>query len=483
MNVSHALDRHVALIGFMGAGKTTLGIELAEKIGRPFLDVDADVQLRTGRTVTELFAERGEAQFRVLETVSTVDALRHRRPSVLALGGGALETETVRKELAAHALTVLLEVEVDVAWERVQQARDRPLARDPERFRALYAERRAAYEAAADAYARDVDDAVLAAAGVHVGAGSLERLGELVPGGDVALVTEPWVAGIHGAEAQLALGERLVSTHELPRGEAAKTVDACGQLWEDLRLDRSGTLVALGGGSVTDAAGFVAATYLRSVDWVPVPTTLVGQVDAAIGGKTALDLPAGKNLVGAFHWPARVVADPVVLETLPEAERRTGMAEAVKTGLLAGAALWELPDPDLVRRAAAYKSALCLRDPHDRGPRAVLNLGHTFAHALEAGAGYELSHGDAVALGLTAALRLSEQELGLDPSVREEVERVLEPRPVAADAVRAWTALQRDKKAVRGRARLVLLEAPGRPVAGVDLPDADVRTALDALIR
>ena len=468
----------------MAAGKTTLGFELAERIGRPFLDVDAHLQLRTGRTVTELFVERGEAEFRVLETVSTVDALRNRRPSVLALGGGALGTEAVRTELAAHALTVLLEVDVDVAWERVQQAGDRPLARDPERFRALYEERRGLYEAAADAYARDVDDAVLAAAGVHVEVGCLERLGELVPGdGEVALVTEPWVAGIHGAEAQLALRDRLVSTHELARGEAAKTVASCERLWEELRLDRSGTLVALGGGSVTDAAGFVAATYLRSIGWVPVPTTLVGQVDAAIGGKTALDLPAGKNLVGAFHWPARVVADPALLETLAPAERRTGMAEVVKTGLLAGEALWEQTDPDLVRRAAAYKSALCLRDPHDRGPRAVLNLGHTFAHALEAGADYELSHGDAVALGLTAALRLSEQQLGLDPSVREEVERVLEPRPVSADHERAWAALGRDKKASGGRARLVLLEAPGRPVAGVELPDDDVRTALDALIE
>jgi shikimate kinase/3-dehydroquinate synthase len=225
-----------------------------------------------------------------------------------------------------------------------------------------------------------------------------------------------------------------------------------------------------------DAAGFVAATYLRGIDWVPVPTTVVGQVDAAIGGKTALNLPEGKNLVGAFHWPTRAVVDPAVLETLPEGERRGGLAEVVKTGLLAGAPLWELPDPDLVRRCAAFKTALCLRDPFDRGPRAALNLGHTFAHALEAAAGYEqLTHGEAVALGLLAALTLS----GLDTA---DVERVLRPRPVHVDPERAWAALRRDKKIRNGRVSLVLLEAPGRPLVGVEVPEADARRALDGLI-
>ncbi len=209
-------------------------------------------------------------------------------------------------------------------------------------------------------------------------------------------------------DAQLALGTRLAQTHELPPGEEAKTLAALDRLWQDLRLDRSGTIVALGGGCTTDAAGFAAATYLRGIAWVPVPTSLVAQVDAAIGGKTAIDLPQGKNLVGAFHWPARTVIDPALLETLPDAQRLEGMAEVVKTGLLAGEPFWELPDDELVRRCAAFKAAICLRDPHERGERAVLNLGHTFAHALEAAAGYEgLTHGRAVALGLLAALRLS----------------------------------------------------------------------------
>jgi shikimate kinase / 3-dehydroquinate synthase len=283
------------------------------------------------------------------------------------------------------------------------------------------------------------------------------------------------VGGIHGAATQVALGARVVSAHEVPAGEEAKTVATAERLWREPRLDRGGILVALGGGCTTDVAGFVAATYLRGVDWVAVPTTLVGQVDAAIGGKTALNLPEGKNLVGAFHWPVRTIVDPALLATLPERERREGMTEVVKTGLLAGEPLWELPEPELVRRCAAFKAAVCLRDPLDRGDRALLNLGHTFAHALEAGSGGAVTHGQAVALGLLAALRLS----GLDTRT---VEEILRPRPVRADRERAWAALRRDKKVSDGRVRLVLLEAPGRPLVGVELPETEVRGALDALI-
>jgi shikimate kinase/3-dehydroquinate synthase len=267
----------------------------------------------------------------------------------------------------------------------------------------------------------------------------------------------------------------LASTHEVPRGEDAKTVATCKRLWLEMQLDRDGTLVALGGGCTTDVAGFVAATYLRGVDWIAVPTTLVGQVDAAIGGKTGINLPEGKNLVGAFHWPARTVIDPAVLETLPEDQRREGLAEVVKTGLLAGQPLWELSDAELVRRCAAYKTSLCLRDPFERGPRAELNLGHTFAHALEAGSGYKVSHGEAVGLGLLAALRLSGLPTG-------PVDEILKPRPVAADPERAWQALRRDKKGRAGRPRLVLLEALGRPRLGVELPEEEVRAALNGLI-
>jgi shikimate kinase / 3-dehydroquinate synthase len=459
----------------MGVGKSTVGREAARLLGRPFVDLDRTIEDETGRVVAQLFEERGEPAFRELEEELAVEALADPVPSVLALGGGAVTSERIRESLRERACTVWLEMDLADAWRRAAGPR-RPLAQDEAGFRALYDEREPLYRAVADARAQDVHDAVLAAGGVHVRAGALERLGALVPGdGPIALVADPRVAGIHGADAQLALGPRLATTHELPHGEAAKTLAACDALWQELTLDRGGTLVALGGGCTTDVAGFVAATYLRGVAWVPVPTTLVGQVDAAIGGKTAVNLPAAKNLVGAFYWPARVIVDPQLLETLPVEERRTGLAEVVKTGLLAGQPLWELPEPEQVRRCAAFKTSVCLRDPLDEGERAILNLGHTFAHALEAAGGYEVGHGRAVGLGLLAALRLS----GLDTSA---VEEALDPKPVRVDRERAWAALQRDKKAAGGRIRLVLLDRPGAPRWPAELPEDDVRQALDAII-
>jgi shikimate kinase / 3-dehydroquinate synthase len=466
--VAHALDRHVALIGFMGAGKTTLGRLAAHVLGRRFVDLDREIERSVQATIPELFEQRGEAEFRVLEREATLSALLNDRPAVLALGGGAVEAKSILRTLRKKALTVLVEVDPGTAWMRVG-ASARPLARDEERFRELFARREPVYAEAADAVATDVDGIVLAAAGITVEEGSLARLPELVPDGEVEIVGDARLLGLHRPPLEAPV-------HALRGGEEAKSIGAVERLWRELRLGREGTIVALGGGCATDAAGFAAATYMRGVDWVAVPTTLVGQVDAAIGGKTAVNLPEAKNLVGAFHWPVSTVIDPLLLETLPEGERRAGMAEVVKTGLLAGEPLWELPTPGLVRKCAAYKAAVCLRDPHERGERAVLNLGHTFAHALEAAGDYQRpSHGEAVALGLLAALRLS----GLETTA---VDEVLQPRPVQVNRDAAWAALARDKKARHGTPRLVLLEAPGKPLTGVELPEKEVRAALDELI-
>jgi shikimate kinase/3-dehydroquinate synthase len=452
----------------MGAGKSTLGSELARRLGRPFVDVDGEIERTT--SIAELFDADREADFRSEEARVAGEALTRRTPAVISLGGGAVETQSIRDALNEYAFTIAVDVDVETAWQRARGS-NRPLARDEAEFRTLYDRRAPLYAQASDAGATDLDDAVLAAAGIHFRPGALESLSSFVPGGSaVALVTDPHVGGIYGAVAQLGLGERLASVHEVPTGEEAKTVSVAERLWRELRLPRNGVLAALGGGCVTDVAGFVALTYLRGIRWVAIPTTLVGQVDAAIGGKTGVNLPEGKNLVGAFHWPARTVIDPNALDTLPEEQRREGMAEVVKTGLLAREPLWELSQPELVRSCAAFKAAVCLRDPYDRGERAMLNLGHTFAHALEAAAGYEgLTHGRAVSLGLLAALRLS----GRDTDV---VDSLLAPKPVRVDRERAWAALGRDKK--RG---LVLLDDSG-PRWDVQLPDDDVRRALDELI-
>jgi shikimate kinase/3-dehydroquinate synthase len=473
----NALGRHLALAGFMGSGKTTVGRVVAERLGRTFVDLDVEIERRVGAAIADLFAARGESGFRQLEEEVARDVLRDGRPGVVALGGGAVLSERTRDDLAARAFTVLLDVDPEVAWKRVEGG-DRPLAQEAHAFHALHRERQPLYEDVADACVRDVDGTLLAAGGVHVEIGAIDELGELVPGdGPVELVADAHVSGIHGIRAQVALGARDVEQHEVPAGEAAKTPAVLERLWTKLRIGRDGSLVALGGGSTTDVVGFAAATHMRGVPWTAVPTTLVGQVDAGMGGKTAIDLPGAKNAVGAFHWPARVVCDPSLLTTLPDDERRNGLAEVVKTGLLLGEPLWELREPEQVRACAAFKTAVCIQDPHDRGPRNQLNLGHTFGHALEAAAGYALPHGRAVALGLLAALRLS----GL-PGEARVVEDVLAPEPVRVDRDAAWAALARDKKAEGGSPRLVLLDAPGRPRWGVAVPEDDVRRALDELI-
>jgi shikimate kinase/3-dehydroquinate synthase len=461
----NALNRHLALVGFMGAGKSTLGREAADRLGRPFVDLDKRIEDETGSSIPELFVVRGEQGFRELEAEVVRAALASPSPAVLSLGGGAVTHPETRRALGATRV-VLVEIDVDLAWARVRGT-DRPLAQDEASFRQLFDERQPVYREVADAVARDADGVILAAGGVHHELGALDRLGELIPGeGPVALVSDSTVLGIYGARAQEALGRRLVSTHDLPAGEEAKSIEVLQRLWSELRLDRSGTIVALGGGCTTDVTGFAAATYLRGVPWVAVPSSLVGQVDAAIGGKTAIDIPEGKNLVGAFHWPRLVVIDELLLETLPERERRQGDAELVKTELLAGRELD-------VRGAAAYKTAVCLQDPHDRGVRAYLNLGHTFGHALEAAADFDLPHGEAVALGLLAALRLSGQDT-------DEVERRLGPKPVAVDADRAWEALLRDKKRSGDEINLVLLGDDGPYLES--RPAAQVRAELERLI-
>jgi len=450
-----ALGKHIAVAGFMGAGKSTVGARVAELTARPFVDLDALIERRQA-PIPELFA-RGEAEFRRIEEETLAEVLAGPE-AVIALGGGTVLSPLNRERLRARAFTVYLHVELETAWARVRGS-DRPLAQREDEFRRLYEQRQQAYEETADASAHDADGVLLRALGVVA-------RGSLVARRPVAVVADERVLELHGPP----LDGRV---HPVPAGEDAKTLAVVERLWSELEIGRDGTIVAFGGGSTTDVAGFVAATYLRGVRWVAVPTTLTGQVDAAIGGKTGINTADGKNLAGAFHFPQSVVIDPDVLRTLPEKERRSGMAEVVKTGLLAGREVWSLPEEEMIRACAAYKAGVVLSDPYEtEGRRAVLNLGHTFAHALEAGSGYRVAHGEAVALGLLAALRLS----GLPT---DAVEEVLRPEPVAADLDTAWSALGRDKK---GRGVFVLLEAPGKPVVAT-VPDEDARTALAALVR
>ena len=464
-----AFGRHIVLIGFMGAGKSTIAAEVARVTDRPFVDTDAEIERRHG-PIDELFI-RGENEFRRLEEEIVLEALAAAEPSVIAVGGGAVTWAPTRDRLRAVD-PYWVHVEVDEAWRRVASS-DRPLAKDEEAFRRLYEQRQDLYEDVADVGVVDAEDILLDALNIEIASGSIGWLGRRSGAGpaSVALIADERVLELHAPQ----LGERLASSHPIPSGEQAKSLAVVQRLWEELRIDRQGTVVGLGGGTTTDLAGFVAATYLRGVRWLTVPTTLLAQVDASIGGKTGINQAGVKNSVGAFHYPAGVFIDPDVLMTLPDHERRAGMAEVVKTALLAGSELWSEPDEEMVRGCAAFKAGVCLSDPFDEGRRAILNLGHTFAHALEAAAEHSVSHGDAVALGLLAALRLS----GLPTDV---VDDVLEPKPVRVDRSKAWAALERDKKRAGGKPSLVLLEGPGEPRSGVQLPDADIRRALDELI-
>jgi shikimate kinase / 3-dehydroquinate synthase len=448
-----AIGKHLALMGFMGAGKTTIGCEVAERTHRPFVDTDEEIERRFG-PIPELF-ERGEPEFRKIEEQVVAEALAG-PDAVIALGGGAVLSEKTRERLRARAFTVFLDVDADIAWERVRGS-DRPLAQTEQDFRELFEARERLYHQVLDAPAYDFADVLLAALATFVG-----------------------VAGFRGANV-VAADERVLALHpfdtetriiELPPGEQAKSLHVVERLWRELDLGRDGTIIAVGGGSTIDVVGFAAATYKRGVAWRGVPTTLTAMVDAAIGGKTGINTADGKNLAGAFHFPSSVVIQPEYLSTLPDEERRAGMAEVVKTGLLAGEELWSLSEVEMIRACAAYKAGVVLSDPYEReGRRTVLNLGHTFAHALEAGSGYRVRHGDAVALGLLAALRLSGQPT-------DAVDDVLAPKPVHADADVAWAALKRDKK---GEGAFVLLEAPGKPVV-TTIPDREARAALEALI-
>jgi shikimate kinase/3-dehydroquinate synthase len=483
----------IVLTGFMGAGKSTVGERLAEVLGRPFVDVDAVVEHEAGTTVAELFAREGESRFRELEAAASVRALRRDDAPVVALGGGALESAETRAMVQRVAFAAWLDVPTDVAFARTRAAAaTRPLAGDEAEFAARSAARRTAYAATASAIVDATAEPGLAAAAlaqsVWVREGISGRLGEVLAGRRSVLIADPAVA------ERVAHGQ--AATILVEGGEAAKTVASLERLWRGLaeaEATRATVVVCAGGGSLTDAGGLAAATFRRGLPWIALPTTVVGQVDASIGGKTGINVVA-KNDVGAFWRPEVVLGDPQLLTTLPAAARADGVAEIVKTALLAGGVLWDLVQSEplgdeVVRRCAGYKALVVAEDPTERGRRAVLNLGHTIGHGVEAAGGYgAFSHGQAVAVGLSAALWLSQRLRGLAPEVAAAAERLLADAglPLRApglevDAV--LDAMRHDKKRVGAAHRLVLLEAPGRPVRGVDVREDVLREAVERALR
>jgi shikimate kinase/3-dehydroquinate synthase len=515
MDVTLGQDRVVAIVGFMGAGKSTAARSVAESIpSHPggVIDVDDELERRAGRTIERIFAEDGEGRFREIEERLILELLAAPGTRVLALGGGALGSARVREALGPH-LVVWVDVDVNTAWARCRDTA-RPLAADRHRFARLHSDREPIYAAAADVIVpqeRSVRMAEVLAAleGLPTRASLLWAMSA---SGDYPAYIGPglldadvpfWPATVAGRRflvtdgtAGRLYGDRLPPLDgrvAIMPGEQSKTIAHAEIVWSELAragMTRADVVVALGGGVVGDLAGFCAATYQRGVRFVQVPTTLVAQVDSAYGGKTGVDLSEAKNYVGAYHQPKAVLADTDALATLPAAELAAGYAEVVKTALIAGGSLWELvrsgadPDsPEVVTACARTKLRIVARDERDGGVRQTLNLGHTVGHAIETVTGYATyRHGEAVALGLLAALRLS----GSD-ELRTEVAELLHARglpisltDVDPDAVVMATA--RDKKRVgEGPVPFVLLPEPGAAQPGSTVAPRELIAAVREL--
>ena len=341
---------------------------------------------------------------------------------------------------------------------------------------------------------------------ILVGDGLLDRadaFDQAIAARAVLVVTNDVVAPLYLERVRRALGSRRVESVVLPDGERHKTLDAVARVIDALvaaRVNRDGCVVALGGGVVGDVAGFAAACYQRGIDYVQVPTTLLAQVDSSVGGKTGVNHPGGKNLIGAFHQPRAVIADTGTLATLPARELRAGYAEVLKYGFALDAAFldWlEAHGPAVlalepaavaraVRRSCELKAAVVAEDEREQGRRALLNFGHTFGHAIEAAEGYGAwLHGEAVATGMVMAADLS-RRLGWIAAADAERARALVERaglPVEAPrigAARARALMGLDKKVLGGRIRLVLLRAPGDAVVTGDYDDAALSATLAA---
>ncbi|MGH2860534.1 MAG: bifunctional shikimate kinase/3-dehydroquinate synthase [Solirubrobacteraceae bacterium] len=500
-----------ALIGFMGAGKSTA----VRAVGAGSADVDEVIASREGRSVQQIFEQDGEPAFRELEERVALELLNDPELRAVALGGGAIGSARVREALA-DTRVVWLDVEVDEAWERVRHNADsRPLARDPQRFEQLHEQRRPQYEALADVIvpgSRCTELPQILAAAAGLPRESARLIWATTPSGDYPVYVGHGIVTAHQFWPQTVSGRRVVISDynagrhygelfgptlagiRITPGEQSKTVAHAEIIWTEMvraGVTRTDVAVAVGGGVIGDIAGFCAATYQRGMRVVQVPTTLVAQVDSAYGGKTGVDLAEAKNYVGAFHQPVAVIADTATLTTLPPDEIAAGYAEVVKTGLITGGVLWERissgaapNDPEVIAGCALAKLRIVAEDELDTGLRQLLNLGHTVAHAIETATGYaRYRHGEAVGLGLLAELRLS----GAD-ALRNEVLELLTQAglPVTldrqVDLEQVIFATARDKKRVgEGPVPFVLCPAPGRPQYGQIVPPAELRAAIREL--
>ena len=534
--------RHLYLIGNMGSGKTTVGKRVAERLGLPFYDLDQRIEQATGLTIAELFTQQGEARFRDLESCALAE-IAYLPQGVVATGGGVVLRADNRALMRSRGWVIYLRASPDTLWRRLKHATDRPLLRTEspyETLRAIVQARESLYQEAdwvietdalspeevAEAIARLAaptpeaplvipvlpnqpnEYPVLIALGLI--ANAAEAISERIQPTRVALLTHTNLR--HYAEPlQRAFTQRGVParTITLPSGERIKSLRMAERLYAQLLeagCERGSLLIVVGGGVLGDLGGFVAATYMRGIPYVQVPTTLLAQVDSSVGGKVAVDLPQGKNLVGAFHQPLMTLIDPETLRTLPLRHWRNGFAEMLKYGaaLHIGlwrrlqlfveakvvsarrvhkeAALWTLP----IARCVSLKAQIVSEDERDlSGRRALLNFGHTVGHAIEAALGYRgWLHGEAIAAGMVAEAEIGRVMGITPPEVAEELRETIVQAglptqlPAGIDADALLTRMRHDKKRAGDSLSIVLLEAIGNARLVPNIPVEAIREAL-----
>ncbi len=516
------MAENIYLTGFMGVGKSTAGRRLAAILNRRFVDMDETLEKEEGRTIREIFAGNGEPFFRSREK-ALLKRLARRRNLVVATGGGLPADQENRRVMRDSGLIVHLEASLEACLGRLnsQDTAARPMLGDMAGVAALYESRKAFY--ADNDYALSVEGVEPDALPVRIAERLFPRevftvktpekecpvitawdapgkLAGLVDGRRVLMLTDTHVARLHGERFSRALDNPLILA--LPAGERTKSLKSLEKIYSVLleqHFDRGDLLVAVGGGMITDLGAMAAATFKRGLHCLLVSTTLLGAVDAAVGGKAAVNFRNAKNAVGVFTIPDAVILDTASLGTLAASHLRDGLVEAYKTGLVADAALAGLIEEEaglmlakdlpllsrVVQASARAKAGVVEIDFRESGWRAVLNLGHTYGHAVESWSGFRISHGRAVGLGLRVAAAVSRNRGLIDNDFYEVIDRTIKaimpqetPRPPLDEA---WEMMKHDKKIRRGRMVFVLLKGRGEPLLVDDVAKAELETALKAL--